>query len=222
MVKYLIIIGITIGLSLVGYTLKDDNSENPVSNRSLGIINSASAVETKMNKRKYCEELLHAVDVMEKNLKIQLQGISQEHLNHSFADHKMTIGQMAVHAMAWPRYFLSEEPPWEQTKWTCRPCEYPLTVKFVNEVVADGSQAMREKLNSIDDSLLEVDEEGKKGPGYILYRLQVHSIVHAMQIGYLRHLLESDWKLGGQFGDMANALIGMSYHTTPDLKSKGF
>jgi len=54
------------------------------------------------------------------------------------------------------------------------------------------------------------------------YRVQVHSIVHAMQIGYLRHMLEPDWKLGGQFGDMANSLIGMSYHTTPDLEARGF
>jgi len=219
MMKTLIFTCIIISLSLVGCTSEDDNPENTTSSLFL---NSAGAEEVKVKKRKYCEELLHAIDVMEKNLKIQLEGISQEHLNHSFAEHKMTIGQMAVHAMSWPRYFLSKEPPWEETKWTCRPCEYPLTVKFVNEVMTDGSQAMREKLNTIDDSLLEVDEEGKKGSGYILYRLQVHSIVHAMQIGYLRHLLEPDWKLGGQFGDMANSLIGMSYHTTPDLKSRGF
>jgi len=163
MMKLLIITCISIGLSLVGCTSDEDGQENTTSSLFL---NSAGAEEVTMNKRKYCEEVLHTIDVMEKNLKIQLQGISQEHLNHSFAEHKMTIGQMAVHAMSWPRYFLSKEPPWEETKWTCCPCEYPLTVKFVNEVIVDGSQAMREKLNAIDDSLLGVDEEGKKGKGY--------------------------------------------------------
>lgn len=46
---------------------------------------------------------------------------------------------------------------------------------------------MREKFNTIDDSMLE-----------------------------------HEWKLGGQFGDMENILIGMSYHATSDLKSRGF
>jgi len=105
MMKTLIITCITIGLSLVGCTSEEDNPDNTTS--SSLFLNSASAEEVTMNKRKYCEELLHTIDVMEKNLKIQLQGISQEHLNHSFAEHKMTIGQMAVHAMSWPRYFLS-------------------------------------------------------------------------------------------------------------------
>ncbi len=67
------------------------------------------------------EELLRALQVMERGLRAPLEGISEEHLNHVFAPHKMTIGQTAVHAGAWPRYFLSGEKPWEVVEWTCRP-----------------------------------------------------------------------------------------------------
>lgn len=165
----------------------------------------------------HCKELLKVLDLMEKGLYASVKNISEEHLNHSFADHKMTIGQLAVHTMSWPRYFLSETPPWEETKFTCRPCSYPLTLSFVKEVIADGVNAMKEHLHHTNDQLLEVDEQGVKGKGYILYRLQVHTLVHANQIGYLRSILDPSWEFGNAFGDMATALIGMDYHTSKNL-----
>jgi hypothetical protein len=134
----------------------------------------------------------------------------------------MTIGQLVVHTMSWPRYFLSEIPPWELTKDTCRPCDYPLNTNFIDEVISDGFSAMAEYLKNTNDDLLEVDEKGQKGKGYILYRLQLHTLVHANQISYLRSLLDPDWDFGGHFGDMATALISLKYHTTKDLSIGGF
>ena len=159
---------------------------------------------------------------MEEGLRASIDGISVEILNHSFAPHKMTIGQLVVHTMSWPRYFLSEKPPWELTKDTCRPCTYPLTNKFIDEVISDGFSAMNNHLNNTNDALLEVDEKGQKGKGYILYRLQLHTLVHSNQISYLRSLLEPAWDFGSQFGDMATALISLEYHTTKDLSIGGF
>ena len=59
--------------------------------------------------RKNCEALLKVLPVMETGLRASFEGISQELLNYNFAPHKMTIGQLVVHTMSWPRYFLSEE-----------------------------------------------------------------------------------------------------------------
>lgn len=166
----------------------------------------------------HCKELLRILEVMEKGLRASLWDISEEHLNHSFAKHKMTIGQLAVHTMSWPRYFLSATPPWEETKFTCRPCSYPLTLPFVEEVIADGVNAINEYLSGTDDQLLEIDEQGNKGKGYILYRLQLHILVHANQIAYLRSILDPSWEFGNSFGDMATAFISMDYHTSKDMK----
>ncbi len=107
-------------------------------------------------------------------------------------------------------------------EWTCRPCDYPLTAAFVNDVVDDGCAAMRETLGQLTDDLLEVNGRGEKGHGYILCRLQLHTIVHANQIAYLRHTLEPEWEFDGHFGDMATAYIRMGYHTEPDLTVPGF
>ena len=175
-----------------------------------------------MNDRKHCDELLEVTEVMENGLRAPLKGITTEILNHVFASHKMTIGQIAIHSMSWPRYFLSKDPPWEVTQWTCRPCEYPLTLEFIDEVINDGCLAMRETLKSIKDSQLEVNEKGEKGVGYILCRLQLHTMVHANQMAYLRQLLDPDWDFGSYFGDMATAYIRMSYHTERDLRIGGF
>lgn len=164
-----------------------------------------------------CKELLQVIEVMEKGLSAAVTDISEEHLNHRFAPHKMTIGQLAVHTMSWPRYFLSETPPWKETKFTCRPCSYPLTLAFVEEVIADGISAMKEFLKSTNDRLLEIDEHGKKGKGYILYRLQLHTLVHANQIAYLRSILDPSWEFGNAFGDMATAIIAMKYDTSKEL-----
>lgn len=154
---------------------------------------------------------------MERGLRASIDGISEELLNFSFAPHKMTIGQLVVHTMSWPRYFLSIEPPWELTTDTCRPCVYPLKVDFVREVISDGVQAMTEFLRNTDDFRLELDENGEKGKGYILYRLQLHTLVHANQISYLRGLKDASWDFGNHFGDMATALIGLKYATSKDL-----
>jgi len=175
-----------------------------------------------LKSRTHCDELLAVNDEMETGLRAPLENISQKDLNHIFAQHKMTIGQIAVHTMSWPRYFLSETPPWEKTKWTCRPCNYPLTLAFVNKVIDDGCAAMRDKLNTIHDGLLEIDEQGKRGPGYILCRLQLHTLVHANQMSYLRSLLDPEWTFKGHFGNMATAYIKMSYHTERDKKIGGF
>lgn len=170
------------------------------------------------NNTAHGKELLHVIDVMEKGLSASVSDISEEHLNHQFAPHKMTIGQLAVHTMSWPRYFLSETPPWKETKFTCRPCSYPLTLAFIEEVIADGVSAMQEYLKSTNDSLLEIDEHGEKGKGYILYRLQLHTLVHANQIAYLRSILDPSWEFGSYFGDMATALISMKYGTSKELE----
>ena len=172
--------------------------------------------------RNHCDAILKVIPVMEKGLRASIEGISEELLNHNFADHKMTIGQLVVHTMSWPRYFLSEEPPWELTIDTCRPCTYPLKIDFVQEVISDGIQAMTEFLQKTNDALLEVDQNGDKGKGYILYRLQLHTLVHSNQISYLRSLMEPDWDYGSYFGDMATALIGLDYSTTKDLNVRGF
>lgn len=179
-----------------------------------------------MSERKHCDELLQVIDVMERGLRAPLEGISQDHLNHVFAPNKMTIGQIAVHTMAYPRWFMSGfeggERPWEKVKWTCRPCDYPLALAFVNETIDNGCAAMRAMLRRIDDAGLERTPAGEQGPGYILCRLQLHTMVHANQMSYLRQLLDPDWKFGGHFGAMATAYIRMSYHTEKDPRFGGF
>jgi len=177
-----------------------------------------------MSSRTHCNEFLDLLSIMEDGFRSPLDGISQDHLNHVFAEHKMTIGQIAVHHAAWAEYFMApyNEKPWDVVKWTCRPCEYPLNMKFVNSVIDNGFMAIRNKLESINDELLEIDQEGNKGPGYIVYRLQMHAIAHSNQMSYLRQLLDPEWQFGSHFGDMATALIGLSYKTTRDLRIQGF
>jgi len=97
-----------------------------------------------------------------------------------------------------------------------------LKIDFVQEVISDGIQAMTEFLQKANDELLEVDQNGEKGKGYILCRLQLHTLVHANQISYLRSMKEPDWDYGSYFGDMATALIGLDYSTSKDLNIQGF
>jgi len=172
--------------------------------------------------KKNCAELLYVIDIMQKGLRASLENISQDHLNHQFANHKMTIGQLAVHTMSWPTFFLAESPPWEETELTCRPCTYPLTPDFVDQVISEGVGSMKTFLFNANDKLLEVDNNGKKGKGYIIYRLQLHTLVHANQIAFLRGILNPSWEFNGHFGDMATALIAMDYHTTKEIDVKGF
>ncbi len=96
-------------------------------------------------------------------------------------------------------------------------------MEFVSEVVADGMAAIGETLGRIDDAGLERRADGGKGPGYIICRLLLHTMVHANQMSYLRHLLDPEWEFGGHFGHMATAYIRVSYHTEPPERGvRGF
>lgn len=169
--------------------------------------------------------ILSIVPVFKAGLLASLENITENHLNHVFADHKMTIGQIAVHCTAWARYFLTEiiynEKPWEVVPRTCKPCEYPLTLDFVRATIDDGFQALTETLQMVSDEELEVYND-RKGPGYIICRLLLHALTHSNQMAYLRQLLDKDWGFGTHFGDMATAFINLDYHTTRDLTIPGF
>ncbi|MHA2091265.1 MAG: hypothetical protein ACW98K_10430 [Candidatus Kariarchaeaceae archaeon] len=176
-----------------------------------------------MSTRKFCDELLSILDTMEFGLRAPLENITEDHLNHVFASHKMTIGQIAIHCTAWAEYFMADDnnKPWKVQQWTCRPCTYPLTFEFVDDTINRGFAAIRDKLLSIDDAGLEIID-GEKGPGYIIYRLQQHILAHSNQMAYLRQLLDSNWDFGTHFGDMASALIKLSYSTSRDHAIPGF
>ncbi|MBI9071507.1 MAG: hypothetical protein JEY94_07900 [Melioribacteraceae bacterium] len=169
-----------------------------------------------MKNRIHCNRLLKAAFTMSGCLKYAIEGSSEEILNYSFAEHKMTIAQMAVHTMSWPRYFLSAEKPWEVDKFTCRPCKYPIKKDFINKVIDDGLLAIKEYLASVDDKQLDIANDGSKGKGYLVYRLIIHIMTHAEQIAFLRSMLEPDWNYSKQFGKMATELIGISYTTEKD------
>lgn len=175
-----------------------------------------------MNNRKFCEELIEVVNAMEKGLLTPLQKISVEQLNYVFADNKMTIGQIAVHCGAWAEYYMTDNPTWDPIKWTCKEVSYPLTLEIVRDVLIIGFGAMRVKINSIDDELLEIDEKGEKGKGYIICRLLLHSMTHANQMAYLRQILDPEWKDTNMFGLMATAYIRLSYHTENNKLIQGF
>jgi hypothetical protein len=68
------------------------------------------------SKHNHCEAILNVLPVMETGLRASIENISEDLLNYNFASHKMTIGQLVVRTMSLPRYFLSEQPPWELTK----------------------------------------------------------------------------------------------------------
>lgn len=181
-------------------------------------------MEVEVSNQKNCNELLELTYVMKTGLRAPLEGITQEHLNHSFAQHKMTIGQIAVHCTGWAQYFMAEEDnkPFELAKWTAKPMEYPLSLTDVNQTIEDGFAAVRHILQTQNDDLLEITEEGKKGKGYIIYRLMIHALTHSNQMAYLRQLLDVEWEFGGHFGDMASAIIRTKYFTERDLNIGGF
>lgn len=174
--------------------------------------------------KKNCDELLELTYVMEAGLKSPLDGILEDHLNHSFASHKMTIGQIAVHCTGWAQYFMADEnnKPFELAKWTAKPMHYPLTLVDVNQTIDDGFAAVRNILTTQNDDILEMTKEGIKGKGYIIYRLMIHAITHSNQMAYLRQLLDPSWEFGGHFGDMASAIIRTKYYTERDLNIQGF
>lgn len=167
-----------------------------------------------MSSRVYCDALLAVVNAMEEGIRSPLSGISQEHLNYTPAPHKMSIGQLAVHCMAASQWFSSDLPPFVKTELTYRPCEYPLTLEFVDRSIVAGMTAMRKKLMSIDDVQLEQPGPMEdKNLGYRLCRLQLHVLWHSAQMSYLRHLLDPAWFANGKgfFGRMATAYIAMPY-----------
>ena len=167
-----------------------------------------------------CRELFDLTFPIERGLRAPLEGIDQETLNYSTAPHKMSIGQLAVHCMGWAQYFLSEKK-WKPVKWTCIEVNYPLTLEQVNQVISAGFKKIRDTLRSISDAELEV-KNGKKGPGYIIYRLLIHAMVHANQMAYLCQSKNLEWEFGSHFGDMASAIIATRYHTSRDFEIGGF
>ena len=171
--------------------------------------------------RANCDAILSILPTFYEGLTAPLENIPEDHLNHVFASHKMTIGQIAIHCTAWMTYFLTNPKPWDVVPWTCKIVEYPLKLTAVHEIIDEGFATMRLVLSELDDTRLEVDG-GKKGDGYIISRLLHHILAHSNQMSYLRQLLEPDWGFGGHFGDMASALIALPYHTARDLKVRGF
>ena len=178
-----------------------------------------------MNNRKHCEEIIEVVNKMEKGLLAPINSISEKNLNHVFAENKMTIGQIAVHCGAWAEYFMTNNPSWEPVKWTCKSVSYPLSLENVKMIIKNGFNAIRSKLNFINDDLLEIDEKGEKGKGYIICRLLLHAMTHGNQMAYLRQILEPELKeseISGMFGSMATAYIRLSYFTEIDKRVPGF
>ena len=89
------------------------------------------------NNQKNCKELLDLSFTMEKGLRATLEGISEENLNHTFAKHKMTIGQLAIHCTGWAQYFMADEDkkPFDLAKWTAKPVEYPPSSAIPKSIV---------------------------------------------------------------------------------------
>ncbi len=192
----------------------------------MSVVSAVSALAKYIHKESHlmdphCQELHDLSFVIEKGLKTPLEEISNTHLNHSPSPHKMSIGQLAIHCMGWAQYFLADEK-WEPEKWTCVKVDYPLTLNAVLAEVDKGFEAIRTTLQQSNDQLLEVNSNGEKGHGYIIYRLLIHAMCHANQMAYLRQTLEPDWTFGTHFGDMASAVIVTKYHTTRDLAVPGF
>ncbi len=170
---------------------------------------------------KNCEELTRLSEVIEDGLRAPLEGITPEILNYTPAENKMSIGQLALHCAGWAEYFLVEEK-WEPVRWTCVEVDYPLNIGSVNEQIQKGFGMIRQVLSSLSDPELEVTKDGKKGPGYIIYRLLIHAMVHANQMAYIRQIKDRGWSFGSNFGDMATAVINTGYRTSRDLDIPGF
>jgi len=169
----------------------------------------------------HCNELYTLAAAIEKGFLKSLEEISQEHLNYSPAANKMSIGQLAVHCAGWAQYFLSEIK-WTPEMWTCVSVTYPLTVEQVLREIKKGFLAIYQTLSRLNDISLEISSDGRKGPGYIIYRLLIHAMVDANQMAYLRQIVEPEWNFGSAFGDMATAVIQTEYHTDPDIEIPGF
>lgn len=166
--------------------------------------------------------------IMEKGLRAPLEKISQDILNFSFNENKMTIGQLAIHCTAWAQYFLAPDnaKPWlvgtGKERWTCKPMSYPLTLEMVNQEIEKGFEVIRNTLIHSDDDILEVRDGNKKGHGYIIYRLLIHVLTHSNQMAYLRQIKDPEWGFGSHFGDMATVIIKTKYATSRDLTIPGF
>ena len=170
-----------------------------------------------MDDRTDPEKLLEMIPTIKEGLLAPLVGISEENLNKQVGDHKMSIGQLVIHCMAWAEYFMGEIKPDPIVPWTCKPVQYPLTLEYVISMVDTGFGAIQRKLAIVDNHSLEITEEGKKGPGYIIYRLLIHAMVHSSQMAYLRQLFNPEWDFGSHFGNMANVFIASDYITKPEL-----
>ena len=120
-----------------------------------------------MAARANCDELEKLAVEIERGFRASIGNIDQEMINHVFAPHKMTIGQIAIHSMAWPIYFLSDPKPWEVKKWTCKPVEYPITEQDLESAISKCFMFLKKQLSVLNDELLE-RKNGRKGPGYII------------------------------------------------------
>lgn len=163
------------------------------------------------------EKLLKMIPTIKEGLLAPLDGISEENLNRQVGENKMSIGQLVIHCMAWAEYFMGEIKPDPIVPWTCKPVDYPLSLEYVHTMIDAGFGAIRRKLEIVDDESLEVTDKDEKGPGYIIYRLLVHAMVHSNQMAYLRQLFNPEWGFGSHFGNMANVFIASDYVTTPEL-----
>ena len=163
------------------------------------------------------DKLSKMIPTIKQGLLAPLEGISEEILNRQVGDHKMSIGQLVIHCMAWAEYFMGEIKPDPIVPWTCKPVDYPLKLYYVLGIIEAGFGAIQRKLEIVDNNSLEVTEEGKKGPGYIIYRLLIHAMVHSNQMAYLRQLFNPEWDFGSHFGNMANVFIASDYITAPEI-----
>lgn len=181
-------------------------------------------IELLIVENKHGFELQKLTTSIEKSFRAAIEGVTELQLNHVFAPHKMTIGQLAIHCTAWASYFLAPEDnkPWKVEKWTCKPISYPITTKELNTTIDEGFQSIRDVINETSDAELEIQKNGSKGHGYIIYRLLIHAMVHANQIAYLRQLLDENWDYASHFGNAASAIIATDYITTRDLTVQGF
>lgn len=170
--------------------------------------------------RDNCDAVLATLERMIPPFCSVLDDLDGETLNRQPADHKMSIGQMALHSFCYMNYYMTghDELPWQKVKWTCAPADYPLTRAAIDAQIQAGADRMRRRLREADDRTLEGAWPMPGGKviklGYICCRLLHHLLAHGMQMAYLRQIYQPEWSHGGNFGKMATALIEMPYHTT--------
>lgn len=169
-----------------------------------------------------CLALAQTLDKLVPPFRDLLNHISQDVLNRKPADHKMSIGQIALHTFGYMRLYMTGDgpAPFERTAMTAVPASYPLEPYFVLEQIDLGQAKMQQVLASADDAKLEQAWPMPGGKvvklGYIVSRLLHHIMIHGVQIAYLRHMYEPGWKSRG-WGEWVTPLIALPYHTSESL-----